>query len=117
MANYAFLDENDVVIQVITGPEPDDLPNEIESWEKHYSNFSGLECILSERNKDLNIKLAGIGDIYNRELKAFISPKPFESWTLDVVKKQWVAPVPMPETGYWVWNEEILDWIEYKAGA
>jgi len=33
MAHYALLDQNNVVTQVITGREEDDLPDGITSWE------------------------------------------------------------------------------------
>lgn len=37
-----------------------------------------------------------IGQTYSRELKAFISPKPYPSWILNEQTLQWEAPVPKP---------------------
>lgn len=39
MAHYAFLDNNNVVTEVITGRDEDDLAEGIASWEEHYSSF------------------------------------------------------------------------------
>lgn len=56
---------------------------------------------------------AGLSYSYNRELDAFIPPKPFESWTLDNDTCLWSAPTPMPEDGkIYKWDEPTLGWIE-----
>lgn len=60
-------------------------------------------------NGKLRNKYAGIGDTYNEELDAFISPQPYPSWILSGVN--WEAPTPKPDGDY-VWNEEQLKWIE-----
>lgn len=56
---------------------------------------------------------AGVGYSYNRELDAFIAPKPYESWTLDETTCLWSAPTPMPTDGkIYKWDEPTLSWIE-----
>ena len=37
-------------------------------------------------------------------------PQPFNSWSW--VNDEWVPPVPMPEAGQWLWDENRLSWLE-----
>lgn len=60
-------------------------------------------------NSNFRNKYAGIGDTYNTQLDAFISPQPYPSWILNGVN--WEAPAPKPEGDYY-WNEEQLEWVE-----
>ena len=57
---------------------------------------------------------AGVGYTYDEDRDAFISPKPYPSWTLKETSCQWEAPSPKPneaETGKdYVWNESTLTW-------
>jgi len=41
----------------------------------------------------------------------FIAPQPYPSWSLDG-NHDWQPPVPMPEDGYWQWDEGSLSWVE-----
>ncbi len=52
---------------------------------------------------------AGIGSMYDTIRNAFISPKPFPSWTLNETTYQWEAPTPKPDGNY-IWNEETKAW-------
>jgi hypothetical protein len=54
---------------------------------------------------------AGIGYTYDSQRDAFISPKPYNSWTLNETTCLWDAPVARPNDGnIYKWNEEILNW-------
>jgi len=44
MAHYAFLDENNIVTEVIVGRDETDLPDSISSWEEYYGAFRGQVC-------------------------------------------------------------------------
>jgi len=56
---------------------------------------------------------AGIGDTYDQTRDAFISPKPYSSWTLNETTCLWDAPVAMPDDGkYYIWNEDNTNWEE-----
>lgn len=60
-------------------------------------------------------KYAGIGDERHEDLKAFIFPKPYASFVLDTVKKQYVAPIAKPTEKEGVihnWDEKTLSWKE-----
>ncbi len=57
MAHYAFLDENNKVVEVITGKGEDDtdtLPEEFDSWEDWYADFKGLTCKRTSYNTIAN---------------------------------------------------------------
>jgi len=54
---------------------------------------------------------AGIGDTYDETRDAFISPKPYPSWTLNETTCLWEAPVIKPEDKQmYIWNEENQSW-------
>jgi hypothetical protein len=123
MAHYAFLDENNVVAEVITGKN--EFENDID-WEKWYGDFRGQVCKRTSYNT-LNGKhkfnetpfrknFAGIGYTYDEARDAFIAPKPYESWLLDEETCRWEAPITYPTDGLmYSWNESDLNWqaIEY----
>ena len=54
---------------------------------------------------------AGKGYKYDSTRDAFISPKPFKSWTLNEDTCRWEAPVAYPDDGKaYRWNEETTSW-------
>jgi hypothetical protein len=62
-------------------------------------------------NGNMRKNYAGIGDTYDEDRDAFISPKPYPSWTLNETTCRWEAPVPLPEDGQnYVWNESTQQW-------
>lgn len=69
--------------------------------------------IETKMDGSINNKYAGKGDEFHKDLDAFISKKPFTSWTLDTVKKEYVAPVekPIEKAGEMLsWNEKDKKW-------
>jgi hypothetical protein len=110
MAHYAFLDENNIVIEVIVGIDETELieGKEPEVW---YGEFRGQACKRTSYNGNIRKNYAGIGYTYDANLDAFIAPKPFESWVLDEETCQWVAPIPYPTDNItYFWNEENVNW-------
>jgi len=75
MAHYAFLDENNVVTEVITGIEETELIEGLdpETW---YGNFRGQVCKRTSYSSSIRFNYAGIGFTYDPDADAFISPKP-----------------------------------------
>jgi hypothetical protein len=62
-------------------------------------------------NGTIRKNFAGVGDTYDQTRDAFISPKPFNSWTLDEDTCLWKAPVDYPTDGQrYYWNEETQSW-------
>jgi hypothetical protein len=109
MAHYAFLNEKNVVTEVITGIDEDELieGKKPEIW---YAAFRNQPCIRTSYNGNIRKKFAAIGDTYDSILDAFISPKPFPSWVLSAELKEWVPPIEKPE-GDFFWHEELQSWI------
>ena len=111
MAHYAFLDESNIVTEVIVGIDENELI-EGKSPEDWYGEFRGQKCIRTSYNANIRYNYAGIGFTYDEEADAFIPRKPFESWVLND-KFSWVAPIdyPQDEKRYY-WDEETGNWIE-----
>ena len=109
MAHYAFLDENNIVTEVIVGKDENELLDGLtpEQW---YGNFRGQVCKRTSYNGNIRKQYAGIGFTYNANGDVFIEPKPFASWSLDE-NYDWQAPVQKPE-GDFYWDEESLSWLE-----
>ena len=120
MAHYAFLDENNIVTEVIVGKEEGNF-----NWEQQYGSFRGQLCKRTSYNTTGGVhklggtpfrkNFAGIGYTYDETKDAFISPKPFNSWILNEDTCIWNAPVAIPTTElednqYYSWNESIINW-------
>jgi hypothetical protein len=126
MAHYAFLDENNIVVDVIVGRNEDEVVDGIADWEQYYSEFRGLTCKRTSRNtlgnkhvesgkQPFRYNYAGIGYSYDPVRDAFIAPKPHNSWTLNEETCVWEAPVQRPEDEKnWYWDEESLSWKEVQ---
>jgi hypothetical protein len=108
MDYYAFLDENNVVTEVIPGKNQG---SENVDWEKWYGEFRGQTCKRSAVD-GFRKNYAGIGYTYDSARDAFIPPKPFPSWVLNEETCQWYAPVAMPIDGkFYNWDEATTSWV------
>ena len=110
MAHYAFLDDNNIVTEVITGVDETELIEglDTETW---YGNFRGQVCKRTSYNGNIRKNSACIGGTYSHSLDAFIAPKPYDSWVLNEETCQWEAPTPYPTDGFtYFWNEAELAW-------
>jgi hypothetical protein len=114
MAHYAFLDENDIVTEVITGIDETETIEglDTETW---YANFRGQTCKRTSYNNRIRKQYAGIGYTYDSINDVFITPKPYPSWSLDE-NFDWQPPTPKP-TGKYYWDELTLSWIEIETLA
>ena len=112
MAHYAFLDENNIVTEVIVGIDETELIEglDTETW---YGNFRGQVCKRTSYNGNIRKNYAGIGYTYDPTADHFFAPQPYPSWILDADAK-WQAPVPRPikEEKLFTWDESTLSWIE-----
>jgi len=110
MAHYAFLDENNIVTEVIVGKDETDLS---EDWEQFYGAIRNQVCKRTSYSGKMRKNYAGIGYTYDAVRDAFIAPQPFASWVLNEQTCRWEAPVPMPTDGkMYSWDEATLTWIE-----
>lgn len=109
MAHYAFLDENNIVTEVITGRHEYEIVDGIGDWETHYGEFRKQRCVRTSYNGNIRGVFAGIGYSYNEEEDIFVAPQPFPSWTRN--GSGWLPPTPMPTDGkLYRWVEEDLNW-------
>jgi hypothetical protein len=77
MAHYAFIDENNIVTEVIVGRNEDEVVDGIFDWEAHYEEFRpGLTCKRTSYHGNIRKNYAGIGYTYDLVRDAFIAPKP-----------------------------------------
>jgi hypothetical protein len=88
-------------------------------WKQTSYNTNG--GVHSSGGTPLRKNHAGIGYIYDENIDAFIYPKPFNSFVLNVNTCLWEAPVAQPteqleNNEYYFWNESIINWeIKKKA--
>jgi hypothetical protein len=82
IAHYAFLDENNIVTEVITGIDETELIEglDTETW---YGNFRGQVCKRTSYNGNYRGLYAGIGYTYDEELDEFIAPQAEEPLNLE----------------------------------
>ena len=75
MAHYAFLDQDNIVTEVITGKDETELIEGLtpETW---YGNFRGQKCVRTSYNAKIRYNYAGIGYTYDPINDAFIAPMP-----------------------------------------
>lgn len=111
MAHYAFLDENNIVTEVITGKDETELIEGLdpETW---YGNFRGQTCKRTSYNGNIRYNYAGAGMSYDPDADAFIAPQPYPSWVLNELKR-WEAPILYPNDGkMYYWDENLGNWYE-----
>jgi hypothetical protein len=72
MAHYAFLDENNIVTEVITGRNENEIVNGISDWEKWYGDFRKQKCVRTSYSGSIRGKYAEIGDTWDGT--NFVSP-------------------------------------------
>lgn len=77
MAHYAFLDENNIVTEVIVGIDETELIEGLdpETW---YGNFRGQKCVRTSYNASIRGIFAGIGNKYNEEKDIFETVEPID---------------------------------------
>ena len=117
MAHFAELDENNIVKRVIVVNNSDILDKDgIESeiiGIAFCKKLLGGEWVQTSYNSNFRKHYAGKGHTYDKLRDAFISQKPYESWTLDEETCNWIPPIPFPTDGkLYQWNEENKLWDE-----
>lgn len=92
MAHYAFLDQNNIVTEVIVGIDETETIEGLapEVW---YGNFRSQTCKRTSYNGNIRFNYAGIGFTYDEAKNAFIAPEPEGNLGLDEATCQWIMPV------------------------
>lgn len=75
MAHYAFLNENNIVTEVIVGKDETEFINGLtpEQW---YAEYRGQACVRTSYNGKIRYNYAGVGYTYDPIDDAFIAPMP-----------------------------------------
>ena len=75
MAHYAFLDDNNIVTEVIPGKDETELIDGLdpETW---YGRYRGQKCVRTSYSSSIRFNYAGIGFTYDPIDDAFIAPMP-----------------------------------------
>ena len=126
MANFAKLDKNNIVTQVVS------VNDDIATTEQNGINF--LRDLYKEPEANwvqtftdgTRKRYGGIGYIYNLSEDVFIPPKPYPSWILKKPEYIWESPVGEPPAtfddgktqrdgvtplgDFYTWNEMKQNW-------
>ena len=88
MAHFAFLDDNNVVTEVIVGVDETELIEGLdpEIW---YGNFKEQKCVRTSYHGNIRKNYAGIGYSYDENRDAFIPAKCHSEAILDESSCLW----------------------------
>ena len=111
MANFALIKQNIVIAVIVVDNEV--ITNngiEVEQLGVDFIDSLNIKSIYdydsikqTSYNSNFRNTFAGIGCTYDSVNDVFISPKPYEDWTL--VNYKWTAPIPYPSDGKnYTWN-------------
>jgi hypothetical protein len=91
MAHYAFLDNDNIVTEVIVGVDETETieGSNPEVW---YGNFRGQTCKRTSYNGNIRYNYAGIGFTYDAVRDAFIPPEPKNHLGFDEITCRWIVP-------------------------
>lgn len=116
MAHFAEIDENNTVTRVIVvnnaelminGEEDEQLG--IDFCKSLYGNHTNW--VQTSYNNSFRNIFAGPGYMYVSSVDAFVKPKPFNSWSLNLTTLEWDPPVPLPDNeNTYIWDEGNLQW-------
>ena len=115
MAHYAFLNDDNIVTEVIVGIDETELIEGLppEEW---YGRLRQQRCVRTSYNNNIRVRYAGIGYRYDSVRDAFIRPQPYLSWVFNETTLDWDPPIPYPTDGkVYAWDESIQNWVEISA--
>ena len=135
MAHYALINKDNIVVQVITGVDENEVQTDLDgtqvggssqAWEQFYESrpeYAGLSCKRTSYNGNIRKNYAGIGFKYDPDWDVFISVQPFPSWKLNYETFTWEAPVEIPEMPdinnpkpyFYRWSEINKEWIKIET--
>lgn len=111
MAHFAKLGTGNIVerVEVVSN----DIATTEQAGVDFLNNLYGTRDVWKQTSYNANFRknYAGIGYEYDQTRNAFISPKPYPSWTLNEETCRWEAPVAYPTDGQnYRWNETNETW-------
>jgi hypothetical protein len=99
MAHYAFVNDDNIVTEVIVGRDESEG-----DWEAVYAEVRGQRCLRTSywtqgnqhpQGRPFRGNYAGSGFRYDEALDAFIPPCPGDGWVLDEATVTWVDNSPI----------------------
>ena len=123
MATFAKIGSGNIVEQVVAVSNEvatteqagveflQNLYNNKATWKQtSYNTYGGVHSL---DGTPFRKNFAGVGYTYDETKNAFISPKPFNSWSLNETTCLWEAPVAYPDDNKeYEWNEDTTSWSE-----
>jgi hypothetical protein len=91
MAHYAYLDENNVVVDVIVGKDETELIDGLDT-ETYYALGTPYTVKRTSYNGNIRKNYAGIGMTYDEVRDAFIAPEPANAIGFNEETCQWIVP-------------------------
>ena len=122
MAHFAEIDSNNKVLRVVVACNEDIANNGGEQSVEAAAHFrrtcslsiNGVNWVQTSYNHSFRKQFAGSGMMYDSVKDKFLTPKPFESWSLDA-NDDWSAPIAYPSiTSENVSDVGELDFLEIK---
>lgn len=121
MAHYAYLNDDNIVTQVIVGK---DEGEDGVDWEQYYGavrcSYNTHGGVHVNGGTPWRYNYPGEGWSFSTAPEwsaqggAFIPPQPYPSWTLNAATALWDAPVPYPSDGNrYRWDEDTTSWVEF----
>ncbi len=92
MAHYAYLDENNIVVDVIVGRDETELIDGLDP-EIYYALGTSFTVKRTSYNNRIRYNYAGLGFLYDPKANAFIAPDPkcHDERSLDVTTYRWTC--------------------------
>jgi len=122
MAHFAELDENNKVLRVVVVDNKDTA--NAEGVEVEAVGVAHLQSFLSGNwkqcsyNSNFRGNYCGKGDTYFVDQDLFMSPKPYNSWSMSTADATWQAPSAMPtDGGMYNWDEDNQTWINLSGAS
>ncbi len=123
MASFAKIGSGNIVEQVVAVSNEvatteqagveflQNLYNDKATWKQtSYNTYGGVHSL---DGTPFRKNFAGVGYTYDETKNAFISPKPFNSWSLNETTCLWEAPVAYPDDNKeYEWDEDTTSWSE-----
>lgn len=90
MAHYAFLNDDNIVTEVIVGIDETEFI-EGKSPEIWYGEFKGQKCVRTSYNGKIRFNYAGIGMYYDESRDAFMTLQCHDEAILNEETCQWIC--------------------------
>lgn len=110
MAFFAKINETGEVVSIVVS---ENMPSSAGTFVEYFENPGDTpEEVAASAQANPRKNPAFIGGYYYSDGDYFMPPKPYESWVIDIVEYQWVAPVSYPLDGLgYTWDEPTTSWI------